>query len=89
MKCLRLFLLSVLALFMSLSVEANPNCKAKLTLGREPPKELGRHTLQLGLLEGVLKDQLKVGKPDHGVAYVFVSYWPGAVWEDFFNGGGQ
>ncbi|KAJ4289844.1 hypothetical protein N0V90_011176 [Kalmusia sp. IMI 367209] len=88
MKYLRFLLLSVLALFMSLSVEAKPSCKAEIMIGREVPKALlTKHTLQESLPKGVLKDQLKVDEPEQGVAYVFIAYRPGAIWEDLFNGG--
>lgn len=90
MKYLRFLLLSVLALFMGLSVEAKPSWKAEIRIGRELPKDLlTKYTLQESILKGALKNQLKVDEPEQRVAYVFIAYRPGAIWEDLFNGGSQ
>jgi len=41
------------------------------------------------VLRAVLRDQLKINKPDKDAVYVFLQFWPGAIWEDIANGGKQ
>jgi hypothetical protein len=41
------------------------------------------------VLRSVLKDQLKIEKPDTNAVYIFLQFWPGAIWEDIVNGGKQ
>jgi hypothetical protein len=53
MKYLRFLLLSVLTIFINLSVEAKPSCKAEIRTRREVPKDL---LTKYNLQESILKE---------------------------------
>lgn len=41
------------------------------------------------VLKTILKDQLDIEEPEKGPVYVFLNFWPGALYEDVVNGGKQ